>query len=96
MTQDLTAERAVRSPEVSALPRDRNPYEMAVQQLEAVAERTGLNPDILRILRKPERELTVNFPVKMDDGSVQVFTGYRVQHNLARGPGKGGIRLSHW
>ena len=45
-----------------------------------------------RFLREPQRELTVHFPVKMDDGSVQVFTGYRVQHNLARGPAKGGIR----
>ena len=45
-----------------------------------------------RVLRVPQRELTVNFPVTMDDGSVQVFTGHRVQHNVSRGPGKGGIR----
>ena len=45
-----------------------------------------------RVLREPRRELTVHFPVKMDDGSVKVFTGYRVQHNLGRGPAKGGIR----
>ena len=45
-----------------------------------------------RVLREPRRELTVHFPVHMDDGSVQVFTGYRVQHNLGRGPAKGGIR----
>ena len=44
------------------------------------------------VLREPRRELTVHFPVHMDDGSVQVFTGYRVQHNLGRGPAKGGIR----
>ncbi len=44
------------------------------------------------ILREPKRELTVHFPVKMDDGSVRMFTGYRVQHNLGRGPAKGGIR----
>ncbi len=45
-----------------------------------------------RVLREPRREFTVHFPVQMDDGSVQVFTGYRVQHNLGRGPAKGGIR----
>ena len=45
------------------------------------------------ILREPQRQLIVNFPVKMDDGSVQVFEGYRVQHNLNRGPAKGGIRF---
>ena len=49
-------------------------------------------PGLRRVLREPRRELIVHFPVKMDDGSVQVFTGYRVQHNLGRGPAKGGIR----
>ena len=51
-----------------------------------------LDPGLRRVLREPRRELTVHFPVQMDDGSVQVFTGYRVQHNLGRGPAKGGIR----
>ncbi len=52
----------------------------------------GLEEDLGRILRVPKRELTVHFPVRMDDGTIKVFTGYRVQHNLIRGPGKGGIR----
>ena len=45
------------------------------------------------MLRVPQRELTVHFPVKRDDGSVEVFQGYRVQHNVARGPAKGGLRF---
>ena len=69
-----------------------NPYETAKQQLDAVAERIGLKKGIQKMLRKPQRELTVNFPVKMDDGTIHVFTGYRVQHNTTRGPSKGGIR----
>ena len=51
-----------------------------------------LNPSVRAVLREPRRELTVHFPVELDDGTVAVFTGYRVQHNLSRGPAKGGIR----
>ncbi len=69
-----------------------NPYEMAVAQFDAIADRLGLDEGIRQILRTCKRELVVNFPVRMDDGTAQVFTGYRVQHNLARGPAKGGIR----
>lgn len=69
-----------------------NPYKMALQQLAIVAELLDLEPKIHEFLKYPERELTVNFPVQMDDGSVRIFTGYRVQHNRARGPSKGGIR----
>ena len=69
-----------------------NPWEVAQQQFDLAAERLNLDPGLRRVLREPRRELTVHFPVKMDDGSVQVFTGYRVQHNLGRGPAKGGIR----
>ncbi len=71
-----------------------NPYKNALQQLDLAAAKLQLDANILEVLRRPERELTVNFPVKMDDGSVHVFTGYRVQHNIARGPSKGGIRYS--
>jgi glutamate dehydrogenase (NAD(P)+) len=60
--------------------------------LDDVAERLGLDAGIHAILRQPERELTVAVPVKMDDGSLHVFTGYRIQHSSARGPCKGGIR----
>ena len=69
-----------------------NPWEVAQQQFDLAAERLDLDPGMRLVLREPRRELTVHFPVKMDDGSVQVFTGYRVQHNLGRGPAKGGIR----
>ena len=69
-----------------------NPWEIAQQQFDLAAGKLNLDPGLRRVLREPRRELTVHFPVKMDDGSVQVFTGYRVQHNLGRGPAKGGIR----
>src|SRR5918999_331541 len=69
-----------------------NPWHVAQQQFDLAAEKHNLAPGLRRVLREPRRELTVHFPVKMDDGSVQVFTGYRVQHNLGRGPAKGGIR----
>ena len=69
-----------------------NPWQVAQQQFDLAAERLNLDPGLRRVLREPRRELIVHFPVKMDDGSVQVYTGYRVQHNLGRGPAKGGIR----
>jgi len=71
-----------------------NPYEMAVAQFDQAAERLGLSQPMRAILRKPKRELIVNFPVRMDNGDVEMFTGYRVQHNINRGPAKGGIRFS--
>jgi glutamate dehydrogenase (NAD(P)+) len=69
-----------------------DPWAVAQQQFDLAAERLNLDEGMRRVLREPRRELTVHFPVKMDDGSVQVFTGFRVQHNLGRGPAKGGIR----
>ena len=69
-----------------------NPWAVAQQQFDLAAERLNLDEGMRRVLREPRRELTVHFPVKMDDGTVEVFTGYRVQHNLGRGPAKGGIR----
>src|SRR5262245_43290346 len=69
-----------------------NPWAVAQQQFDLAAERLNLDEGMRRVLREPRRELTVHFPVKMDDGSVKVYTGYRVQHNLGRGPAKGGIR----
>jgi glutamate dehydrogenase (NAD(P)+) len=67
-------------------------FEIAQQQFDIAADLLDLSPCLRNVLRVPQRELTVNFPVKMDDGTIEVFTGYRVQHNLARGPVKGGIR----
>ena len=67
-------------------------WSTVLTQLDEVAERLHLDPGIHAILRQPERELTVAVPVQMDDGQVEVFTGYRIQHSSARGPCKGGIR----
>ena len=69
-----------------------NAWEVAQRQFDLAAERLNLDPGMRLVLREPRRELAVHFPVHMDDGSVQVFAGYRVQHNLGRGPAKGGIR----
>jgi glutamate dehydrogenase (NAD(P)+) len=69
-----------------------NPYKIAQDQLENVTQRLDLSKGIQEILKYPQRELTVNFPVRMDTGEIKVFTGYRVQHNDSRGPCKGGIR----
>lgn len=69
-----------------------NPYENMIAVLDEAAEKLGLKPEEYETLKYPERELTVSIPVKMDDGTLKVFEGYRVQHNSARGPYKGGIR----
>jgi len=74
-------------------PETYNAWEAAVGQLDAVAAKMNLDPGVHKILRHCKRQLTVCFPVKMDDGTIQVFTGYRVQHNMARGPAKGGLRF---
>jgi glutamate dehydrogenase (NAD(P)+) len=70
-----------------------NPFQIAQQQLDAAAEVLHLDPGMHDFLRQPMRELHVSLPVRMDDGSVKVFTGFRVQYNDARGPCKGGIRF---
>ncbi|MGA1195510.1 MAG: Glu/Leu/Phe/Val family dehydrogenase [Candidatus Latescibacterota bacterium] len=69
-----------------------NALDMAQQQLDAVAKRLGLDASIHERLRYPKRSLSISIPVKMDNGNVRVFQGYRVHHNLFRGPAKGGIR----
>ena len=69
-----------------------NPYENMIAVLEEAAGKLGLKPEEYETLKYPERELTVSIPVKMDDGTLKVFEGYRVQHNSARGPYRGGIR----
>jgi len=69
-----------------------SPLSMAQRQFDLAAERLQLDPSLRAVLRECRRELTVRFPVKMDDGSLRMFEGYRVQHNIARGPAKGGIR----
>ena len=73
---------------------DDNPFEAALYQFDSAADRLGLDARLRAVLRQPRRELSVNFPVEMDDGTISMFHGYRVQHNVARGPAKGGIRYS--
>ncbi len=68
-------------------------YETALRQYDEAAELVGLDADVREILRRPKRELVVNFPVEMDDGGIRMFRGYRVHHNITRGPAKGGIRF---
>lgn len=69
-----------------------NPFVVAQRQFDIAADLLDLSDGLRKVLRIPQRELSVCFPVKMDDGSIEVFHGYRVQHNLARGPAKGGVR----
>jgi len=70
-----------------------NAFEMAQAQFDRMAERMDLDPGARALLREAQREYSFSIPVRMDDGSSQVFRGFRVQHNDARGPGKGGIRF---
>ncbi|MGH9796352.1 MAG: Glu/Leu/Phe/Val family dehydrogenase [Candidatus Acidiferrales bacterium] len=69
-----------------------NPYRIAQLQFDIAAEHLKLDPGLRQVLRTPKRVLEVSVPTKMDNGQVRVFTGFRVQHNVARGPAKGGIR----
>ena len=69
-----------------------NPYEIAKTQLRRVGEIFGLDPNLIRVLAQCKKAIEVSVPVSMDDGSTEVFHGYRVTHNIARGPSKGGIR----
>jgi glutamate dehydrogenase (NAD(P)+) len=70
----------------------RSALSIAQRQFDATADAIGLDDSVRAVLREVKRELVVHFPVEMDDGSFRVFTGFRVQHNIARGPAKGGLR----
>src|SRR5437660_3153851 len=70
-----------------------NPFEIAQQQFDAAADHLNLDEGLRAILKTPKRQLIVSIPVRMDDGRIKVFEGYRVQHSLARGPAKGGLRF---
>jgi glutamate dehydrogenase (NAD(P)+) len=70
-----------------------NPLENAERQFDEAAARLGLNPGLKEMLKRPRRATIQSLPVVMDDGTIRVFTGYRVQHSIARGPAKGGIRF---
>ena len=73
---------------------EENPFEAMQARFDLAADRLGLDPNLFGILRCCEREIHISIPVVMDDGSVSVFEGYRVQHSTARGPAKGGIRFA--
>ncbi|MGN6671953.1 MAG: Glu/Leu/Phe/Val family dehydrogenase [Thermomicrobiales bacterium] len=72
---------------------ERSLFEMAVEQFHTASEMMGLPENLRRILGVCQRQYTVNFPVQMDDGSIQIFEGHRVQHSIHRGPAKGGVRF---
>ena len=76
------------------LEQETNPWEAQAARFDFAATKLNLDPGIWKVLRYPSREIIVHIPVGMDDGSIEVFTGYRVQHSVARGPAKGGIRYS--
>ena len=71
-----------------------NPWEAQAARFDFAARKLNLDEGIWKVLRYPQREIIVHIPVTMDDGKIEVFTGFRVQHSMARGPGKGGIRYS--
>ncbi len=74
---------------------EKNPWLAAEARFNNAADKLGLDEGIpAKVLGNPNRELTVNIPVQLDDGRIELFTGYRVQHSVARGPGKGGIRFA--
>ena len=79
--------------QASAAPENLNPFQFAQLQFDRAADHLGLDAGIRDVLRHPKRQLTVSIPVKMDNKKIKVFVGHRVQHSIARGPSKGGIRF---
>ena len=77
-----------------SLAQETNPWEAQAARFDTAATKLSLDPGLWKVLRYPQREIIVHIPVQMDSGEVEVFTGYRVQHSVARGPAKGGIRYS--
>ena len=75
-----------------ALERELNPWLAAEARFDEAASRLGLDDGLCKVLRSPSKEIIVHIPVVLDDGRLEVFTGYRVQHSNARGPAKGGVR----
>ena len=77
-----------------SLENEKNPWIAAETRFDEAAMRLKLDDGMRKVLRSAAKEITVNIPVQLDDGRIEVFTGYRVQHSLARGPAKGGIRFA--
>jgi glutamate dehydrogenase (NAD(P)+) len=78
----------------TSLEQETNPWLAQAARFDEAAKRLNLDPGVWKVLRYPSREIIVHIPVSMDDGTVEVFTGYRVQHSISRGPCKGGIRYA--
>src|SRR3954466_7318302 len=83
----------IRQAETAARAEELNPFKIAQAQFETAANYLNLDESMRQVLRNTKRQLIVSVPVKMDGGETRVFEGYRVQHNIARGPAKGGIRF---
>ena len=81
-------------PQSISLEHEINPWEAQAARFDFAAQKLNLDEGLWKVLRYPSREIIVHFPVGMDDGSIEVFTGFRVQHSIARGPAKGGIRYT--
>lgn len=77
-----------------SLDQEINPWEAQSARFDFAAQKLNLDDGLWKLLRSPAREIIVHFPVSMDDGRIEMFTGFRVQHNIARGPAKGGIRYA--
>jgi glutamate dehydrogenase (NAD(P)+) len=77
-----------------SLEQEINPWEAQEARFDFAARKLNLEEGLWKLLRMPAREIIVHFPVAMDDGHMEIFTGFRVQHSIARGPGKGGVRYS--
>ncbi|MFN2383110.1 MAG: Glu/Leu/Phe/Val dehydrogenase [Gemmatimonadota bacterium] len=82
------------NPESGLVIDESNPYEAMMSRFDRAADLLDLDPGVYRILRHPDKQVIVSLPVKLDSGEIEVYTGYRVHHNIARGPAKGGIRFS--
>ncbi len=78
----------------TTLETETNPWTAQAARFDLAARKLNLDEGLWKVLRYPNRELTLHIPVQMDDGRLEIFTGYRVQHSIARGPGKGGIRFA--
>ena len=82
------------APATMTLDQEINPWEAQSARFDFAARKLNLDEGLWKLLRTPAREIIVHFPVTMDDGRIEIFTGFRVQHSIARGPGKGGIRYA--
>ena len=82
------------APATMTLDQEINPWEAQSARFDFAARKLNLDEGLWKLLRTPAREIIVHFPVTMDDGRIEMFTGFRVQHSIARGPGKGGIRYA--